>query len=92
MHIFLQPASSAVPNGTQPAENEGTPQILPPRTSLSGPMEGEGNNADATRRRVQVLTKDELKDMLKANNSAVTGIAKRTKDGEFLFVMLHQWC
>jgi hypothetical protein len=55
-------------------------------------MEGEGNNADATRRRVQVLTKDELKDMLKANNSAVTGIAKRTKDGEFLFVMLHQWC
>jgi hypothetical protein len=54
-------------------------------------IEGEGNNADATRRRIQVLTKDELKDLLKASNMAVAWITKRTKGGEFLHVMLHKW-
>ena len=29
------------------------------------------------------MTKDELKDLLKARNLAGPGIAKRTKDGEF---------
>jgi hypothetical protein len=51
-------------------------------------VEGEGN-ADATRRMFQVLTKDELKELLKANNLVVTGITKRTKDGKFLRNMLH---
>jgi hypothetical protein len=46
-------------------------------------MESEGNSGDATRRRIQVLTKDELKDLLKARNLAGPGITKRTKDGEF---------
>jgi hypothetical protein len=82
-----------VPDSTHLANNEGTPQdgqhpqdqILPlPRSSPgTSETEREGSSGDATRRRIQVLTKDELKDLLKARNLAGPGITKRTKDGEF---------
>jgi hypothetical protein len=59
--------------------------LPPPPRSSPGPSNIESQGNDAIRRRVQVLTKDELKDLLKARNLAGPGIAKRTKDGEY-------WC
>jgi hypothetical protein len=46
-------------------------------------MESQDDGADAVRRQIQVLTKDELKDLLKAHNLAGSGINKRNKDGEY---------
>jgi hypothetical protein len=83
--IFLQLASSTVPNSTHPA---GTPQdqILPPHRNSLGPtgIEGEGNDADTVQHRIQVLMKDELKNLLEVSNADVAGITKHTKNSEFL--------
>ena len=80
-------ATHAVPT-TSPHKgaDDGCPQDHiqpPPPRSLLGPSNIESQGNDAICCRVQVLTKYELKDLLKARNLAGTGIAKRTKDGEY---------
>jgi hypothetical protein len=76
----------------QAANDERRPQdhILP---NLSGSPEVEslGNDTDAaaTRRRIQVLTKDELKELLKTRNLAGPGINKSNKDGEYRIFHSH---
>ena len=72
---------------TPAAENEGPPQdhILPPPIGSQRPpeMESQDDGTDAVRHRIQVLTKDELKDLLKARDLAGSGINKCNKDGEY---------
>jgi hypothetical protein len=81
-------AAPAVPNTStiRAANDEQLPQdhILP---RSSGPPEveslGSDTDAAATRRRIQVLTKDKLKELLKTRNLAGPGINKSNKDGEY---------
>ena len=91
-NLPLNPSSTSKPTAAAPTTSphnvadDGRPQDHirpPPPRSSPGPSNVESQGNDAIRRRVQVLTKDELKDLLKARNLAGTGIAKRTKDGEY---------
>lgn len=80
-------ATSTAPNAstsTAQVANGAGHQPLPRGSLGASEVESQGNDADAAvRRRMQVLTKDELKDLLKARNLAGPGVNKSNKDGEY---------
>ena len=80
----LTSTSSTVPTGPPENENE--------NISQQNEGVGQGSKADvdeaSVRSRLQVLTKDELKEVMKANNVISSNINRRSKDGKLLLFSL----
>lgn len=86
MHHLLATSSAHGRENTPPADSEQKdPQhnnldALPPAAPEAETQNTNNLNAPV-RKRLQVLVKEELKDLLKANNVIGTGVNKRSKEG-----------
>jgi hypothetical protein len=86
------PINNAMPPPPPPTGLASTsstaPTGLPENENENQQNEGVGQSSkpdDASvRSRLQVLTKDELKEIVKAHNMIGSGINRRSKDGKFL--------
>ena len=77
--IIGTPASQDKLNDAAPPNSDVSSLLT---SSGSGPMDPAETENACTRAMIQVLTKDELKELIKDHNLTAPGINKHSKDGE----------